>query len=133
MRYIPVSGGMVHDADTHNFAAEDTVRTMGSLAPKGVHWLKSAVAVVSLMTAAILADVTQTIDVGYATAALSFAGLSGLIWLAIGVLRMGFIANFLSHPIISGFITASGILIAISQIKHVLGIKAHGHTMPKSG
>ncbi|MEP3917033.1 SulP family inorganic anion transporter [Ascidiaceihabitans sp.] len=46
---------------------------------------------------------------------------------------MGFIVNFLSHPIISGFITASGILIAISQIKHVLGIKAHGHTMPKSG
>ncbi|MEP3056358.1 SulP family inorganic anion transporter [Ascidiaceihabitans sp.] len=85
------------------------------------------------MTAATLADVTQNIDVGYATAALSFAGLAGLIWLAMGVLRTGFIANFLSHPIISGFITASGILIAISQIKHVLGIKAHGHTMPKSG
>ncbi|SPH27465.1 putative sulfate transporter [Ascidiaceihabitans donghaensis] len=88
------------------------------------------VAVVSLMTAATLADVTQTIDVGYATAALSLAGLSGLILLAMGVLRMGFIANFLSHPVISGFITASGILIAMSQIKHVLGIKAHGHTMP---
>lgn len=88
------------------------------------------VAVVSLMTAATLADVTQTIDVGYATAALSLAGLSGLILLAMGVLRMGFIANFLSHPVISGFITASGILIAISQIKHVLGIKAQGHTLP---
>ena len=87
------------------------------------------VAVVSLMTAATLAEVTQTIDVGYATAALSLAGLSGLILFAMGLLRLGFVANFLSHPVISGFITASGILIAVSQLKHVLGIEAHGHTL----
>ena len=47
-----------------------------------------------------------------------------------GVLRLGFIANFLSHPVISGFITASGILIAASQLKYVLGIKADGETLP---
>lgn len=87
------------------------------------------VAVVSLMTAATLAEVTQTIDVGYGTAALSLAGLSGVILLAMGLLRLGFVANFLSHPVISGFITASGILIAVSQLKHVLGIEAHGHTL----
>jgi SulP family sulfate permease len=87
------------------------------------------VAVVSLMTAAALAEVTQTIDVGYATAALSLAGLSGAILLAMGLLRLGFVANFLSHPVISGFITASGILIAVSQLKHVLGIEADGHTL----
>lgn len=87
------------------------------------------VAVVSLMTAATLAEVTQTIDVGYATAALSLAGLSGVILLVMGLLRLGFVANFLSHPVISGFITASGILIAVSQLKHVLGIEAHGHTL----
>lgn len=87
------------------------------------------VAVVSLMTAAALAEVTQTIDVGYAVAALSLAALSGAILLTMGLLRLGFVANFLSHPVISGFITASGILIAISQLKHVLGIEAHGHTM----
>jgi SulP family sulfate permease len=46
------------------------------------------------------------------------------------VLRLGFMANFLSHPVISGFITASGILIAISQLKHILGIKADGDTLP---
>lgn len=87
------------------------------------------VAVVSLMTAATLAEVTQTIDVGYATAALSLAGISGVILFAMGLLRLGFVANFLSHPVISGFITASGILIAVSQLKHVLGIEAHGHTL----
>jgi SulP family sulfate permease len=47
------------------------------------------------------------------------------------VLRLGFLANFLSHPVISGFITASGILIAASQIKHILGIRAEGDTLPR--
>lgn len=87
------------------------------------------VAVVSLMTAATIGDVTQTLDVGYAVAALSLAALSGAIQLIMGFLRLGFVANFLSHPVISGFITASGLLIAVSQLKHVLGINAEGHTM----
>ncbi|MGB7242628.1 MAG: sulfate permease [Sulfitobacter sp.] len=87
------------------------------------------VAVVSLMTAAAVSDVTGTFDVGYAAAALSLAGLSGLILLTMGILRLGFIANFLSHPVISGFITASGILIAVSQLKHVLGVEAEGHNL----
>jgi sulfate permease, SulP family len=48
-----------------------------------------------------------------------------------GVLRLGFLANFLSHPVIAGFITASGILIAVSQLRHILGIEAGGHTLPE--
>jgi hypothetical protein len=55
--------------------------------------------------------------------------LSGLMLLAMGFLRLGFLANFLSHPVISGFITASGILIAASQLKHLLGIEASGQTL----
>jgi SulP family sulfate permease len=43
-----------------------------------------------------------------------------------GLLRLGFLANFLSHPVISGFITASGIQIAASQLAPVLGIHAEG-------
>jgi sulfate permease, SulP family len=46
-----------------------------------------------------------------------------------GVLRLGFLANFLSHPVISGFITASGMLIAASQLKHILGIRPTGDTL----
>jgi SulP family sulfate permease len=49
----------------------------------------------------------------------------------LGVLRLGFLANFLSHPVIAGFITASGILIAFSQLKHLLGVSAQGHTLPE--
>ena len=87
------------------------------------------VAVVSLMTAAAIGQVAAQGTMGYATAALTLALLSGGILLVMGVFRLGFLANFLSHPVIAGFITASGILIATSQAKHILGVDAHGHTL----
>jgi SulP family sulfate permease len=87
------------------------------------------VAVVSLMTAAALSNIVEQGTMGYAVAALSLAGLSGVMLLAMGLFRLGFLANFLSHPVIAGFITASGIIIAASQLKHVLGIEADGHNL----
>ena len=87
------------------------------------------VAVVSLMTAAALSNIVEQGTMGYAVAALSLAALSGVILLAMGLFRLGFIANFLSHPVIAGFITASGIIIAASQLKHILGINAEGHNL----
>jgi len=57
------------------------------------------------------------------------AVLSGLMLLAFGLFRMGFLANFLSHPVISAFITASGIIIAASQLKHILGVPAEGDNL----
>ncbi len=87
------------------------------------------VAVVSLMTAAAVGQVAEQGTMGYAVAALSLALLSGVMLLAMGVFRMGFVANFLSHPVIAGFITASGVLIATSQLKHIFGVTAHGHTL----
>jgi SulP family sulfate permease len=87
------------------------------------------VAVVSLMTAAAIGQVAEQGTAGYAVAALTLAFLSGAILLAMGVFRLGFLANFLSHPVIAGFITASGVLIAASQLKHVLGVDAGGHTL----
>jgi len=89
------------------------------------------VAVVSLMTAAAIGNIADQGTMGYAVAALTLAGLSGAILLAMGLLRLGFLANFLSHPVISGFITASGILIAVSQLRHILGISAGGDTLPE--
>ncbi|MFT6429668.1 MAG: SulP family sulfate permease [Halopseudomonas sp.] len=52
--------------------------------------------------------------------------LSGLILSVMALFRLGFLANFLSHPVISGFISASGILIAVGQLKHILGVSASG-------
>jgi len=87
------------------------------------------VAVASLMTASALAPLGLTSVEAYVAAAAVLAALSGLILLAMGVLRLGVVANFLSHPVIAGFITASGLLIAVSQLKHILGITASGHNM----
>jgi len=87
------------------------------------------VAVVSLMTAAALGNIVDQGTAGYAIAALTLALLSGLMLLGMGIFRLGFIANFLSHPVIAGFITASGVIIAASQLKHILGIDAAGHNL----
>ncbi len=89
------------------------------------------VAVVSLLTASAIGQVAEQGTAGYAIAALTLAFLSGGFLVLMGVFRLGFLANFLSHPVIAGFITASGILIATSQLKHILGVSAHGHTLPE--
>lgn len=89
------------------------------------------VAVVSLLTASAIGQVAEQGTAGYAVAALTLAFLSGGFLVLMGVFRLGFLANFLSHPVIAGFIAASGILIATSQLKHILGVSAHGHTLPQ--
>jgi SulP family sulfate permease len=87
------------------------------------------VAVVALLTAAAVSRVAEPGTAEYMGAAIALALLSGLMLVAMGVARLGFLANLLSHPVISGFITASGILIACSQLKHILGVEAHGHNL----
>ncbi|MBB5519764.1 SulP family inorganic anion transporter [Amphiplicatus metriothermophilus] len=87
------------------------------------------VAVISLMTAAAIGRVAEPGSSDYISAALALAVLSGLILLALGLFRLGALANFLSHPVISGFIFASSLLIAASQLKHILGVDADGHTL----
>ncbi|NBN80093.1 sulfate permease [Microvirga tunisiensis] len=87
------------------------------------------VAVVSLMTASAVGELAAQGTPEYLGAAIALALLSGLMLVAMGLFRLGFLANLLSHPVISGFITASGLLIAASQLKHILGIKADGQTL----
>lgn len=87
------------------------------------------VAVVSLMTASAVGELAQQGTPEYLGAAIVLAFLSGLMLMLMGFFRLGFLANLLSHPVISGFITASGLLIAASQLKHILGVPAQGHTL----
>ncbi|BBU58866.1 SulP family inorganic anion transporter [Mameliella alba] len=87
------------------------------------------VAVVSLMTAAAIGNLGLSDPVDIALAAGTLAFISGVILSLLGLFRLGFLANFLSHPVIAGFITASGVLIAASQLKHIFGIDMHGHTL----
>ena len=87
------------------------------------------VAVVSLMTAAAAGQVAGGDSGAYLAATVILALLSGLFLVAMGLLRLGWVANLLSHSVISGFITASGLLIAASQLKHLLGIPMQGDTL----
>lgn len=89
------------------------------------------VAVISLMTLTAASSVAPPGSAAFIAAALVLALLSGLMLLAMGVLRLGFLANLLSHPVVSGFITASGLIIATSQLKSILGIGASGEAMPE--
>lgn len=87
------------------------------------------VAVVSLLTAASISRIATPGSDDYIFAAIALAFLSGVLLVAMGVFRLGFMANFLSHPVIAGFITASGLIIAASQLKAILGISAEGHNL----
>lgn len=91
------------------------------------------VAVIALMTAAVLAPVAAAGSPEYIAGAVLLGVISGLMLLVMGILRLGFLANFLSHPVISGFITASGLVIAASQLKHILGVEASGHNLIEIG
>ena len=87
------------------------------------------VAVAALMTAAALAPIAEPGSAEYVAGAVLLAVMSGLMLTAMGLLKLGFLANFLSHPVISGFITASGLVIAASQVKHLVGVEANGHNL----
>jgi SulP family sulfate permease len=84
------------------------------------------VAVASLMTATSLAAIAEQGSASYLTGAITLALLSGVMLVIMGVMKLGMVTNLLSHSVISGFISASGIIIALSQLKHILGIQAHG-------
>lgn len=86
------------------------------------------VAVASLMTAAAAGQLASQGTPEYIGAAVALAMVSGLALIVMGFLKLGFLANFLSHPVITGFITASGIQIAAGQLGPVLGIHLEGET-----
>lgn len=89
------------------------------------------VAVISLMTAAAISGLGLSDPAQIVSAAMTLALMSGLFLVLMGVLRLGFLANFLSHPVIAGFITASGVLIAVGQLPAILGLSASGHNLPE--
>ena len=81
------------------------------------------VAVTALMTVALLGPFATIGSAEYLQLAIWLALLSGVLLFVLGLLRMGFLANFLSHPVISGFISGASILILLSQFPHLLGLE----------
>ena len=87
------------------------------------------VAVTSLLTAAALSKIAASGSADYLSGAIMLALLSGVMLLVAGLLKLGFLANFLSHAVVSAFISGSAILIALSQLRHLLGIETEGETV----
>jgi MFS superfamily sulfate permease-like transporter len=80
------------------------------------------VAVVSLMTAASLAPLATAGSEGYIAYAMVLSFLVGLFQFMLGVLRLGLVVNFLSHPVVNGFTNAAAIIIATSQLEKMFGV-----------
>ncbi|MCU0267954.1 MAG: sulfate permease [Acidimicrobiales bacterium] len=81
------------------------------------------VAITSLLTVEGLASIVAPEDPDYVGIAALLAVVVGAVLLLAGVLRLGFLVNFLSHPVISGFTSAAALTIAVSQLKDLLGVK----------
>ena len=86
------------------------------------------VAIMSLMTAAALGTLGLTPE-QYIVAAMTLAFMSGALLILLGFLKLGFVANFMSHPVVTGFVTASALIIALSQVQYLFGISSHGYTL----
>ncbi|MGH1491936.1 MAG: SulP family inorganic anion transporter [Acidimicrobiales bacterium] len=80
------------------------------------------VAIVSLLTASALAPLVEEGTAGYLAAASLLALMVGFVHIVLGVGRLGFLVNFLSHSVLVGFTGAAAIIIGFSQAKHILGI-----------
>lgn len=89
------------------------------------------VAVAALMTATAVAPFSAiSVETGIA-AAIVLACISGIVLVLAGMLKLGFIANFLSHPVIAGFINAASVIIAFSQLPIIFGFSVRGDTLPE--
>lgn len=95
---------------------------VGALWGSSRQLLTGPVAVISLMTASALAPFALAGTDQYIALALLLALLVGVIQIAMGVFKLGVIVNFISHPVIIGFINAAAIIIALSQLNKLLGI-----------
>lgn len=80
------------------------------------------VAMVSLLVASSVGALAELGSDQFIGLAILLALLVGVIQLLLGIFRLGFLVNFLSHPVISGFTSAAALIIGFSQLKHLLGI-----------
>ncbi|MEM6964991.1 MAG: solute carrier family 26 protein [Bacteroidota bacterium] len=84
-----------------------------------------AVGPVAMITLLIAAGVSTIAEAGsevFISLAITLALLVGLLQFLMGIFRLGFLVNFLSHPVIAGFTSAAALIIGFSQLQHLLGI-----------
>lgn len=91
------------------------------------------VALDSLLIAAGVGVIAELGSDRFIELVIILAAMVGAIQFLMGLTRLGFLVNFLSHPVVTGFTTAAALIIAFSQLKHLLGFQIpqthHIHTM----
>ena len=80
------------------------------------------VTVESLMVVLGLSTIAIAGTASYIALVILLAALIGVTQLAMGVLRLGFLVNFLSYPVLAGFTSAAAIITILGQLKHLLGL-----------
>ncbi len=80
------------------------------------------VAMDSLLVAAGISVIATAGSENYIALAILLALMMGVIQLALGFFRMGFLVNFLSKPVINGFTSAAALIIGLNQLKHLIGV-----------
>ncbi len=80
------------------------------------------VAMVSLLVAAGVAPVAGGDPFSYVGLAVLLSLMVGVVQFVLGMARFGFLVNFLSHPVLSGFTSAAALIIGLSQLKHLIGV-----------
>ena len=88
-----------------------------------MHLSVAPVAMISLLIGAGISEMAPAGSDEYIKLAILLALMVGVIQLLFGVFRMGFLVNFLSQPVISGYTSAAAIIIGLSQLKHLLGVE----------
>ena len=82
-------------------------------------------AVISLMTANTIAELPEELRI---VGAAAIAVMVGVMLIGAGLLKAGFLMNFVSRPVVSAYITGAALLIIISQLRHVFGVDGGGRT-----
>ncbi len=86
------------------------------------------VSIVSLLTFASISTLAEPMSWEYIQLTIVLSLVVGVIQVVVGLLHLGFLVNFLSHPVVSGFTSASAVIIAVGQFKHIFGISLQNET-----
>lgn len=86
------------------------------------HLVSGPTTAISIVVFATLSPLAEPGSERFVQLALTLAFLMGLINLALGLMRLGALMNFVSHTVIVGFTTGAAVLIAASQLKHFFGL-----------
>lgn len=96
---------------------------LGGLWGSSNHLQTGPVAMISLLTASVLGPLAVAGSPEYILLAAQLAFMIGIVWMLVAALRLTFVINFISRPVIEGFVHAGAIIIATSQLGKIMGIE----------